>query len=156
MIDVPLTHSPLVTFLVHLQVLWLRLAEATMATAPPWDTQQYHRGGRVGGGRKICWSPPSESICEHVLLLCLCVFGGRGRGIYVCTGVLNGTNSLKIHPHTVHSRSFKKLQKKKQRKEKQTAKKKKQQVNTNQVLWRGGPASPNPAAPVGCCRGAFP
>lgn len=78
--------------------------------------------GRVSGG----WGGAGRSAealrqnpYVNMFCYCVCVFLGEGGGnIYVCTGVLNGTNSLKIHPHTVHSRSFKKLQKKKNKEKK--------------------------------------
>lgn len=66
--------------------------------------------------------------------------------------ILNGTNSLKIHPHTVHLMSMKMQNKKKIK-----TQLKQQVIHTNQVLWWGGTAIQNSTSvPVGCCRIAFP
>lgn len=70
-------------------------------------------------------------VCLNV---CVCVC--------VKENILNGTNSLKIHPHTVHLISLKMQNKKKNVKKIQKTIKQ-QVIHTNQVLWWGGTAIQN-------------
>lgn len=158
MIDVLLTQNGRLTFSYFLVppatfLPSLRSAKRAMASAPPSDTLSNTGAGvRVGvrvragvkaraGVQEDLLMPSVRIYTWTVLLLCLCVFGGRGHVLYVCTGVLNGTNSLKIHPHTEHFRKNKNTRKK--RKENQTANE--ATSNTNQALWWGGTARHQPS-----------
>ncbi len=95
------------------------------------------------------------SVC-----VCVCVCARVSEHMSECATcvclretILNGTNSLRIHPHTVHLISMKMQNKKKIK-----TQLKQQVIHTNQVLWWGGTANQKSktTVPVGCCRIAFP
>lgn len=128
--------GPLVTFPVPLATLLpsLRSAKRTMASEPPTDTlSNTGAGARAGGGTGRSANALSQNpYVNSSVTVFVCFFGEGGDVLYVCTGVLNSTNSLKIHPRTVHFRTNKNTRKKKG-KENQTANK--ATSNTKQALW---------------------